>query len=215
LASDTDITITVSDTGVGMAPEDLERIFLRFEQLEEAPLKGEKGSGLGLSICKALVELHGGDIRAESEGRAKGSRFVIRLPRLTPLRIFAQQAKRILEESAAQGANASVFSFHISGTLSSGQLSVAMDILEMLVREQQGKREPLLIKNSPALYAVVTGTVRREALRVRDKLLKAFTEKCAQQKLPSDLWLTSQCGAYPEDGGDVDSFLSRFLGGVE
>lgn len=73
------IQITVSDTGIGVLKEDLDRIFERFEQVKGAAPKGVSGAGLGLSICKEFVKLHGGDIRAESE-MGKGSRFMISLP---------------------------------------------------------------------------------------------------------------------------------------
>ncbi len=73
------INIIVSDTGIGIAREDLERIFERFEQVKGANSMERKGTGLGLSICKELVKLHGGEIWAESE-LGKGSRFIISLP---------------------------------------------------------------------------------------------------------------------------------------
>jgi PAS domain S-box-containing protein len=70
------LVITVSDKGVGIEPENLEKIFNAFEQLESR----REGLGLGLSISKAIVEMHGGSIRAESEGIGRGSTFVIELP---------------------------------------------------------------------------------------------------------------------------------------
>lgn len=71
--------ITVADSGIGVAKEDLSRIFDRFEQVKSANSKENKGTGLGLSICQELIKLHNGDIWAESE-LGKGSRFIISLP---------------------------------------------------------------------------------------------------------------------------------------
>ena len=73
------IHIVVSDTGIGIAKEDLKRVFGRFEQVKGANSKENKGTGLGLSICKELVKLHGGDVWAESE-LGKGSRFIVSIP---------------------------------------------------------------------------------------------------------------------------------------
>lgn len=74
------IEISVTDTGIGIKPEDLERIFERFVQVD-APLDNKyQGTGLGLSITRALVELHNGRIWAESEGINKGSTFRFILP---------------------------------------------------------------------------------------------------------------------------------------
>ena len=68
--------VDISDTGVGIAPEFLEKIFDAFEQVAS---RGE-GLGLGLAISKALVEMHGGTIRAWSEGKDRGTTFSIELP---------------------------------------------------------------------------------------------------------------------------------------
>lgn len=74
------IEISVADTGIGLKPEDLERIFNPFDQVEESKSRGYQGTGLGLSLTKSLVELHGGKIWAESEGEGKGSTFQFVIP---------------------------------------------------------------------------------------------------------------------------------------
>jgi signal transduction histidine kinase len=73
------IEISVSDTGIGIKPEDQKNIFNPFEQAENSASRRFQGTGLGLSLSKSLVELHGGKIWLESEGEGKGSvfRFVI------------------------------------------------------------------------------------------------------------------------------------------
>ena len=70
--------IEVSDTGKGIEPENLLRIFERFTQLHDS--HGRTGMGLGLSIVKSLVDMHGGDIQASSEGKNRGSSFRVSLP---------------------------------------------------------------------------------------------------------------------------------------
>ncbi|MEY2601135.1 MAG: hypothetical protein QOJ36_454 [Verrucomicrobiota bacterium] len=70
------ITIEITDTGIGIDPGFLEKIFDAFEQLEMR----REGLGLGLAISKAIVEMHGGSIRARSEGRGKGATFTVTLP---------------------------------------------------------------------------------------------------------------------------------------
>ena len=69
------LVIEVSDNGVGIAAESLEKIFDAFEQVGER----REGLGLGLAISKAIVERHGGTIRAVSDGGGKGASFVIDL----------------------------------------------------------------------------------------------------------------------------------------
>jgi PAS domain S-box-containing protein len=74
------LEIRVTDTGAGIRREDLPRLFQEFVQLEATARQHHEGSGLGLALTKRLVELHGGQIWAESEGEGKGSTFTVVLP---------------------------------------------------------------------------------------------------------------------------------------
>ena len=75
-SSPNSITVEITDTGIGIEPVFLEKIFDAFEQLEMR----REGLGLGLAISKAIVEMHGGSIRAQSEGSGKGATFSVTLP---------------------------------------------------------------------------------------------------------------------------------------
>jgi two-component system, OmpR family, sensor kinase len=70
--------LTISDTGQGIAPKDIPRVFERFYRADQSRT-GAGNAGLGLSICKAIIEAHGGTIEVESDAGA-GSKFVVRLP---------------------------------------------------------------------------------------------------------------------------------------
>lgn len=74
------VRIEVGDSGVGIAPEFLPRLFDRFSQGSEGPTRTRGGLGLGLFIVRHIVEAHGGRVWAESEGEGKGSAFIIELP---------------------------------------------------------------------------------------------------------------------------------------
>lgn len=70
------ITIEISDNGIGIEPQFVEKVFHAFEQADST----SEGLGLGLVISKAIVEMHAGTIRAHSDGLGKGATFVIELP---------------------------------------------------------------------------------------------------------------------------------------
>lgn len=74
------VEITVRDSGIGLAPENLERIFQRFYRVDKSRSRSSGGSGIGLTICRYLVEAHQGRIWAESPGLGQGSVFRFNLP---------------------------------------------------------------------------------------------------------------------------------------
>jgi len=75
-----DVVVTVKDTGIGMAAEQLPEVFEMFTQLETSLDRAQGGLGIGLTLVKRVVELHGGSVQAHSEGPGLGSEFVVRLP---------------------------------------------------------------------------------------------------------------------------------------
>jgi CheY-like chemotaxis protein/two-component sensor histidine kinase len=80
------VCVSIQDTGIGLTGAELARVFEAFSQGEHASSNGQHrfgGLGLGLAISRSLVEMHGGEIRAESEGRNRGATFIIELPLMT------------------------------------------------------------------------------------------------------------------------------------
>ncbi len=77
------VTLRVRDTGLGVDPQLLPHIFDLFTQAERTPDRSEGGLGIGLTLVKRLVELHGGAVEAHSEGLGSGAEFIVRLPALT------------------------------------------------------------------------------------------------------------------------------------
>src|SRR5215475_8454177 len=72
--------IRVADQGAGLSPEDLGRLFGRFQRLSAKPTAGESSTGLGLSIVKRIIDMHGGEVTAASDGPGLGSTFTVVLP---------------------------------------------------------------------------------------------------------------------------------------
>jgi signal transduction histidine kinase len=72
--------IRIADEGAGLSPEDLGRLFGRFQRLSAKPTAGESSTGLGLSIVKRIIDMHGGKVTADSGGPGQGSTFTVTLP---------------------------------------------------------------------------------------------------------------------------------------
>jgi signal transduction histidine kinase/ActR/RegA family two-component response regulator len=142
--------IRVADTGQGIAPEFLPRLFDRFTQADTSTTRRHGGIGLGLAIVKALVEQHGGTVRAESPGAGQGATFTIRIPVLGPL--GAEEHWRPRADDAAKSA-------------------IRLDGLRVLVAEDDSDTRQVLMLILELAGATVEGAASvREALRVFDGL---------------------------------------------
>jgi PAS domain S-box-containing protein len=93
------IEISVADTGIGIKPEFLPHVFERFRQADASTTRKYSGLGLGLSIVKHLVEIHGGTVHAHSLGEGRGTTFTVRLP-LTVVRTSAEKERRLHPRAA-------------------------------------------------------------------------------------------------------------------
>ncbi len=81
-ADDHDVTVAVRDRGVGISPDLLPHVFDMFVQADRSLERAQGGLGIGLTLVRQLVQLHGGTVMASSDGPAQGSEFVVRLPRV-------------------------------------------------------------------------------------------------------------------------------------
>ncbi len=90
------VSLVVRDTGIGIAPSQIDRVFDRFHRVENARARTHEGSGIGLALVQELVRLHGGEVRVESQP-GRGSAFTVTLPRglahLPADRIAAESAR--------------------------------------------------------------------------------------------------------------------------
>ena len=102
---DRTLVLEVADNGIGIAPDMLDTVFEMFVQVDSTLERSNAGLGVGLSLARKLVELHGGTIEARSEGLGHGSRFVVRLPivvdpepitKPTPAAFISAETYRIL-----------------------------------------------------------------------------------------------------------------------
>ena len=144
--SGSSVIIEVADTGIGIRPEFLGRVFDRFRQAEVGTTRAHGGLGLGLSIAKQLVELHEGTIRAASDGEGKGATFTIELP-------LTQQADEERTSVASNGAG---------GDLAGIDILLVED--EALTRETMRR---LLERSAAHVRAVDSVAAARDELATR------------------------------------------------
>jgi signal transduction histidine kinase len=97
---DGELIMSVEDSGIGIAHDDLTRVFGMFAQLRSAQEHAAGGLGIGLALAKGIVDLHGGRIEAASGGPGQGSRFTVRLPGASRAAVVASTARVALNGSA-------------------------------------------------------------------------------------------------------------------
>jgi signal transduction histidine kinase len=138
------IRIEVRDTGMGIAPEFLSKVFDAFEQEDVKTTRQFGGLGLGLAICKAVMDMHGGAIRADSRGSGTGATFTVELP-------VAAAVATELEASAAQPPR---------------DHGVAGHLRVLLVEDHPDSREVLAALLGASKCAVMTASSVESALQL-------------------------------------------------
>ena len=94
--------LTVADTGIGIPPKEQRRLFEKFSQLRVPASMNERGTGLGLTIVKEVVQLHGGSVRVES-AQGKGTSFIVSLPVYSPSFALTEEFRVMREQAAREG----------------------------------------------------------------------------------------------------------------
>jgi CheY-like chemotaxis protein len=167
-----DVRIQVSDSGQGISPELLPYVFDRFRQADSSTRRRSGGLGLGLSIVKHLVELHGGTMHAQSEGEGRGSTFTVLLP-IRAVRTDESPDDREADESELHSAP--------------GLPLVRLDALRVLVVDDEPDARRLLVKVLREAGANVTAAA--SAAEAIESLAEANPEI-----LVSDLGMPDQDG---------------------
>jgi PAS domain S-box-containing protein len=116
-----EVVIEVADTGIGIEPRLMPKIFDMFMQLERSSDRAQSGLGIGLTLAKRLVELHQGHIEAHSEGPGRGTRFIVRLP---------MAADRVMQPRVAASPQASAASCRV---LIAEDIPDAADMLRLMI----------------------------------------------------------------------------------
>ncbi|MDZ8024482.1 MAG: response regulator [Nostoc sp. DedQUE11] len=177
--------IQVTDTGIGISPEFLPKVFERFRQADSTTTRSHNGLGLGLAIVRHLVELHKGTISAESPGTEKGATFTVRLPLLQDNRSYKGSRQ--------------------AGEISSSEVSTPLAGLKVLVVDDEADTRNFLSFMFEDYGAVAT------AVASVDEAL-AVLEQAKPDILISDIGMSEQDGytlirklrsLEPEKGGRI------------
>jgi PAS domain S-box-containing protein len=213
-----EILISVSDTGVGIAPEDQTKIFDEFYQVKGGNRDKTPGTGLGLPLSKQLLEMHGGNIWVESGGKGKGSRFSFLLP-VKPE--FLWEEKTDLIDSSTIGIEAeSIFLDSLNREIDlskkqNSQLSlcrISADVMQLKEKAQEIKkrlkkekrnRDIIAIAEKGYIYLVLQETGKQQARAVCDRFRRTT------ESVLKDAKVLCSIATLPEDGETAEALLRK------
>ena len=203
----------VSDTGLGIAQEDLGRVFNKFEQLNQPAVTGEKGSGLGLAICKGIVEMHQGHIDVKSQ-LGKGTTFTFTLPKRTAQDLFQQKIIQELRHAASVGGNISAVHFEIASIKKAESKNAdhlfgwALDELVETIKTHGARKTDILLTDSRAVWLCLLNMTQKESVRILEHILSAYKIALEKNDLAASVQITTKRCSYPEEAKTESEFLN-------
>jgi len=212
---DNELQFLIEDTGIGIEPENLPKLFQKFQQFRASVGGAFKGTGLGLAISKRLVELHGGRIWAESRVGA-GSRFFFTLPKYHVEEIFHAALKTGVEQAKQRQSH---FSLIMLAVREFNELKARYDLegvaqllkaVERIVQETIRRRSgDVIVRWQHGDMIVILAEVDKEGCQAIGERLKrvveqqAFRVRQAEERVHVEI----RSVTYPEDSLNEEEFL--------
>jgi signal transduction histidine kinase len=208
-----EIECRVRDTGIGIPPESLPKIFDKFTQFGRKDGPGEKGTGLGLSIVKGLVEVHGGSIRVESE-LGRGTALTFTLPKLSFEERLQEYISGMIQEAAERKGAFSLLVFTVRELNSLLQRSpekteAAMKELVQALRKSLRRRADTVMYNQGRFYLILPETKKGDAPFVLERMKESLKQGIRADAFIKDtLTFDTEILAYPEDAVELGRRLT-------
>ena len=172
---DKEVEYSVADTGVGIASENLDKLFGKFQQFDRTGGAGAKGTGLGLAITKKLLELHQGKIWVTSEP-GKGSKFIFTLPKLDWGVIVKEHVADGIKYAVDKGAKFSIIFISVSNfeevfkKLGRKQFDRMLRDLEKVVRKTLKRATDITIRDTGEIVVLLQEVKKEHAFSVKSRL---------------------------------------------
>ncbi len=212
--NETAITCLIRDSGIGIAKNDLPKIFDKFTQFGRKDGPGEKGTGLGLSIVKGLVELHHGEIRVQSEV-GRGTTVTVSFPKLTFEERLNEYLSSMIQEAAEKKSTFSVIIFsvrnfeEISRALS-GRIEISLKEMEDVLKKSLRRRADTVMYNKGNYYLILPETKKKDAPFVLARMREHLDQYISNTDfLSGKIDLETKILSYPEEAVELGKWLSQ------
>jgi GGDEF domain-containing protein len=209
-----EVECAVSDTGIAISEENMPKIFGKFEQFGRLEGPGEKGTGLGLTISKSLIELHHGNIRVESKP-GHGTRFTFTLPKYTLKQLFREYVTGALKEAGKYGKPLSTIIFEIKNydavnkELGTDKAIALVEDLARQVGTRLRRKADIAMWDTRHILAMLPDTDKDGALATMERLKPVFDDYKFREKLGIDLEIASMVLSFPKDIATKEEYLKK------
>ena len=203
------IVICVADTGIGVGVQYQEKIFHEFYQIRNDVMDKTPGTGLGLSLCRQFVRMHGGKIWVQSNGEGKGCQFIFTLPigmdedlwliRTITREDILKQMKSIISLSRRHYRSFALCIFH---TLNNSVVENALDIIDILDKEIR-YHDVLGVDEEGNINLILHEIDRQKAQAVCVRFKKRLEDRLGNNKISFSLAI------YPEDAESPEGLLKK------
>ncbi len=201
------IQVRVIDTGIGISKEDFSQIFNRFQRIELPTTQQTQGSGLGLSICKAIVEMHGGKIWVESE-MGKGSNFIFSLPKFEEEIFFKNALKRKFNRAMQD----QLFLSLIIVSVDEGAEEKILDEIEDICKKTVRKETDVVAEiKKKKIIGILSEVDRKGAWILKDRILNALVEHkfLTKENKAIDITISLGVATFPDDATTKEELVNK------
>ena len=208
--------VSISDTGIGIAKEDLPKVFSKFQQFSRTAGPGGKGTGLGLAIVKQLVEMHKGIITVESK-LDKGSKFTLSFPKIDVKDIFKEYINNGIKQAADRKACLSLMVMHIEKfdeILKKVGYEKAHNLLKDIEKVTKGslrRRADSVVRDTGDLIVLLFDTPKENVSAVKVRIEEALKSYLAESKEGwiKTLRITFGNATYPDEAANDGELLNK------
>ena len=216
---DGEVLVSVQDCGVGIAKQDIPKLFDKFTQFGRKAGPGEKGTGLGLAICKGIVEQHKGRIWAESDP-GKGSKFTFTLPRYSTEELLEQYVKNAIAEALKNDAKVLLIIVSIADfdklkqKLANEEINSLLRDMKTLL-ENNLRRASLqragdtILQEFNEVFVILASCNKENALSVEQRLAHVLDDYLDGQNSAHKIKLLFGCATYPDDASTDKELINK------
>jgi signal transduction histidine kinase len=208
------VECSVSDTGIGISDEDLNKIFSKFNQFGRDFESAEKGTGLGLAISKGIIELHRGKIWAESK-LGQGTKISFTLPKFGPRELFKEHVADGLAKAIEKGSSLSVIIFEVKNyetlqeKLGQDKIATIMDSLGKPFETGLRSKSDISLRDSRAILVAMPEIDKKSVLSIAEKFKSEIDDYLSKEGLAKDIEVELRVASFPEDARTEEELLNK------